>query len=108
MKRLPKHDLPDENKIRQVALEYLPKDYILKRVECTYGSGGFSAIVPDDFEVIIEYQNRTDERFRGTELDIEKYQNWAKKIEAYIRSKWPPETIRICFSQVESYDGDNR
>ncbi len=97
MKRLPKHDLPDENEIWQVALKYLPKDYVLKRVECTYGSGGFPAIVPEDFEVTIEYEDKTDKRFKGSDLNIEKYQNWAKKVEAHIRANWPPHTIRIGF-----------
>lgn len=104
MKQLPKHDLPNENEIRQVAIKYLPKDYVLKQVECTYGSGGFPTIMPEDFEVTIKYESRMDKRLRGTEIDIETFQNWAKKIEAKIRSEWPPETIRIGFVQTEPYE----
>ncbi len=92
--------LPDEELIRVWALEDLPEHYKLESVRLTF-SGGLQGIVPDDFEITIEYVNHVDEVLRGTETDIKSHQDWASPLEKRIREKWGSKEWRIGF--VEKY-----
>ena len=82
-----------------MALENLPKDYVLKAVQLTYGSDWPEAI-PEDFEITIEYEYQGDEVLSGTSVEINTFQSWPEPLKARIRDKWPPKALRICFSDV--------
>ena len=104
MLNVPKEELPNIQEIREWALENLPEHVVLKRIEVTYGTD-LPNIVPDDFEVTIEYENRMDERLRGSTEDIAAHHAWADPLTAKIRAEWPPSTIRIGF--VERLSGSH-
>lgn len=113
-------ELPKEDEIKAMALENLPEDYVLKRVQLTYGPA-----MPEDpskfikfmggpppkgfhnlnFEVTIEYEYQGDEVLRGTSVEIDTFQSWAEPLKEKIRDKWPPEALRICFSDVTDIAG---
>ena len=80
------------------ALENLPKHIVLKSIKTTYGTDSPS-FMPEDIEITIEYENRIDPRRRGSNEDIDAYHAWADPLTAKIRSKWPPESIRIGFHE---------
>jgi len=94
--QIPKREIPDMEQIRELARVGLPSHYSLKSVRFSYGSD-WPEFLPDDFEIVIEYENRLDEVLRGTNEDIEAYQRWAHALVQDIRGEWPPESIRITF-----------
>jgi hypothetical protein len=89
-------NLPNIDDIRRLANVNLPLHYVIEGVRVSRGPdtliGG-----PDDFEVVIEYENRIGEGLIGSFGDIEAYQHWAGPLVQQIRSTWPQETIRIGF-----------
>jgi hypothetical protein len=101
MPQVPKEELPNMREIRGWALENLPKHIVLKRIEVTYGTD-FPSMMPDDFEITIEYENRVDPRLRGSNEDIAAHHAWADPLTAKIRAKWPPSSIRIGFVERHS------
>jgi hypothetical protein len=96
--QIPKHEIPDIEQIRELARVGLPSHHSLKSVRCSYGSD-WPDFLPDDFEIVIEYENRLDE---VTNEDIEAYQRWAHALVQDIRGEWPPESIRITFQERET------
>lgn len=96
--QIPKHEIPDMEQIRELARVGLPSHYSLKSVRCSYGSD-WPDFLPNDFEIVIEYENRLDE---VTNEDIEAYQRWAHALVQDIRGEWPPESIRITFQERET------
>ena len=58
--RVPKRELPDIESIRERAGWNLPAHCRLKDVRCEYGSMALPG-VPDDFQIVIEYENLLEE-----------------------------------------------
>jgi hypothetical protein len=96
--RVPRKELPDIERIRYLASENLPKHYRLLDVRCDYGSGGTS-VLPDDFEIIIEYENLNDPALAGSMAEISDHHAWADPLLAAIRAEWPPSTVRIALHE---------
>mgnify|MGYP001570034147 CR=1 FL=1 len=96
--QIPKDGIPDMEQIGELARVGLPQHYTLTSVRCSYGSD-WPDFLPDDFEIVIEYQNHLDETLRGTMEDIEAYQRWAHALVQDIRGEWPPDSIRITFQE---------
>ncbi|MEI2722568.1 MAG: hypothetical protein V9H26_03180 [Verrucomicrobiota bacterium] len=99
--KIPKDEVPNMEHIRELARVGLPPHYRLKSVRCSYGSD-WPDFLPDDFEIVIEYENHLEAALRGTNEGIDEYQQWAHGLVQDIRGDWPPESIRITFQ--ESYD----
>ena len=53
----PREELPDINDIRRLANVNLPAHYVIRDVRISRGSDTLVG-APDDFEVVIEYENR--------------------------------------------------
>jgi hypothetical protein len=89
-------ELPNVDDVRGLAGINLPPHYVIKGVRV---SRGLDTLIgePDDFEVVIEYENRIGMGLIGSFEDIETYQDWAHPLIQDIRSEWPTETIRIGF-----------
>jgi hypothetical protein len=93
---VPKDELPNTDDIHRLANLDLPLHYVIKDVRVSRGPDTLIG-APDDFEVVIEYENRIGENLIGSFEDIEAYQGWAHPLIQDIRSEWPAETIRIGF-----------
>jgi hypothetical protein len=93
---VPPDELPNVDDIRCLAKVNLPAHYAIKGVRVSRGPDTLIG-APDDFEVVIEYENRIGEGLIGSFEDIEAYQNWADPLIRNIRSEWPAVTIRIGF-----------
>lgn len=93
----PKDELPDVEQIRQLALTNIPAHIVLRDVRCTYGSD-FPQVLPEDYEITIEYEKTPDAPPAGTNAAIEACQAWSHTLLQDIRTQWPPETVRITFS----------
>lgn len=91
-----KGEMPDEKWVTSVANLGLPETYRLLKVSCEFGGG--SSIVPDDFEIVIEYQDIEDPD--GSNPDFTAYQRWAFPLIETIRSEWAAHTIRISIRSV--------
>ena len=102
--RVPKDEIPNIEQIRELALVNLPSHYRLKSVTCTYGSD-WPDLLPEDFELLIEYENLLDNSLQRTTAEIEAHQRWAHALVQDIRGDWPPESIRITFSEKEPEKG---
>ena len=90
--------LPNIDDIRCLANVNLPPHYVIKGVRVSRGADTLIG-APNDFEVVIEYENRIGEGLIGSFEDIEAYQDWADPLIQGIRGEWPAETIRIGFSE---------
>ncbi len=101
--KIPKHEIPNMEEIRELARVGLPSHYSLKSVGCSYGSD-WPEILPDDFEIVIEYENHLEAALRGTNEEIDAYQRWAHALVQDIRGEWPPESIRIAFQERVAQD----
>ncbi|KAB2937984.1 MAG: hypothetical protein F9K17_15880 [Phycisphaerae bacterium] len=95
---IPKSELPDIDRIANLARRTLPEHYRLLDVRCDYGSGAWAKL-PDDFEIVIEYENLHDPALAGSMDDIEMHQAWANLLLNTIRAEWPPSTVRIAFCE---------
>jgi hypothetical protein len=93
---LARDELPNTDDIHRLANLDLPLHYVIKDVRVSRGPDTLIG-APDDFEVVIEYENRIGENLIGSFEDIEAYQGWAHPLIQDIRSEWPAETIRIGF-----------
>ncbi len=93
---VPRDELPNIEDIRWLANVDLPLHYVIKDVRVSRGPDTLIG-APDDFEIVIEYENRIGENLIGSFADIEAYQDWAQPLIQDIRSEWPAETIRIGF-----------
>ncbi|MGA8476797.1 MAG: hypothetical protein WB696_02445 [Chthoniobacterales bacterium] len=93
---VPRDELPNIEDIRWLANVDLPRHYVIKDVRVSRGPDTLIG-APDDFEIVIEYENRIGENLIGSFADIEAYQDWAQPLIQDIRSEWPAETIRIGF-----------
>jgi len=89
---------PNELEIRNWALENLPKHIVLKRIELTYGTD-WPSLIQESVEITIEYENRIEPRLPGSHEDIDAYHAWKDPLVAKIRSKLPPESVRIGFKE---------
>jgi hypothetical protein len=98
-------ELPNVDDIRWLANIDLPLHYFIKDVRV---SRGLDTLIgaPNDFEVVIEYENRIGEALIGSFEDIEAYQDWALRLIQDIRSEWPAETIRIGFFERFPFQHD--
>jgi hypothetical protein len=92
----PREELPNEESIKELAALNLPSHYRLRSVRCSYGSE-CPPFIPKDFEIVIEFENHIDESLRGTDADVQTYQDWAFPLMQDIRADWPPDTVRISF-----------
>ena len=92
----PEEELPNIEEIRKLAQINLPQHYVIKDVRISYGAEETSHL-PEDFEIIIEYEDNSDDDFVGSFDHIEADQNWSHALIQDIRSEWPPESIRISF-----------
>lgn len=102
--RVPKQELPDTESIRERAGWNLPPHYRLKDVRCEYGSMALPG-VPDDFQVVIEYENLLEEPYQGGN-NIEAHQAWAEPLVATIREEWPASTLRILLHETVDVAND--
>jgi DNA-binding cell septation regulator SpoVG len=93
---VPRDQLPNVDDIRRLAKVNLPAHYVVKGVRVSRGPDTLIG-APDDFEIVIEYENCIGEGLIGSFEDIEAYQDWAHPLIQDIRSEWPAETIRIGF-----------
>lgn len=98
---IPKDEIPNLEQIRELAAIALPPHYHLKEVRCSYGSD-WPDLLPEDFELIIEYENHLDASLKGTAEEIEAYQRWAHALVQDIRGDWPAESLRINFQEREA------
>jgi hypothetical protein len=89
-------ELPNVDDIRCLADVNLPLHYVIKEVRVSRGPDTLIGAA-NDFEVVIEYENRIGEGLIGSFGDIEAYQHWAGPLVQDVQSKWPAETIRIGF-----------
>jgi hypothetical protein len=89
-------ELPNVDDIRCLADVNLPLQYVIKEVRVSRGPDTLIG-APNDFEVVIEYENRIGGGLIGSFEDIAAYQDWADPLVQEIRSEWPAETIRIGF-----------
>jgi hypothetical protein len=96
--RVPKSEIPDVEQIRSWAQETLPERYTLREVRCVPGLEMRDAIL-EDFSVIIEYVDQTDEDLAGTAEEIQRYQEWSQPLIDKIRLDWPAPTVAIMFNQ---------
>jgi hypothetical protein len=92
----PRDQRPNFDDIRSLAELNLPAHYVIKDVRVSRGPDTLIG-APDDFEIVIEFENWIGERRIGSFEDIEAYQDWADPLVQDIRSEWPAETIRIGF-----------
>jgi hypothetical protein len=92
----PRDQRPNFDDIRSLAEVNLPAHYVIKDVRVSHGPDTLIG-APDDFEIVIEFENWIGERLIGSFEDIEAYQDWADPLAEDIRSEWPAETIRIGF-----------
>jgi hypothetical protein len=92
----PRDELPNVDDIRYLAGVNLPTHYVIKDVRVSRGPNTLVG-APDDFEVVIEYENLIGEGLIGSFEDIEAYQYWAGPLVQGVRSEWPSKTIRIGF-----------
>src|ERR1700745_2002447 len=92
----PRDELPNIDDIRSLAGVNLPPHYAIKGIRVLRGPDTLIG-APDDFEVVIEYENRIGESLIGSLHDIEAYQDWAHPLIQDIRIEWPAQTIRIGF-----------
>ncbi len=102
---VPRDELPNIEDIRWLANVDLPLHYVIKDVRVSRGPDTLIG-APDDFEVVIEYENRIGEGLIGSFADIEAYQDWAHPLIQDIRSEWPAETIRIGFFERTPFRDD--
>ncbi len=102
---VPRDELPNIDDIRLLANVDLPLHYVIKDVRVSRGPDTLIG-APEDFEVVIEYENRIGENLIGSFKDIEAYQHWAYPLIEGIRNEWPAETIRIGFSERIAFQGD--
>jgi hypothetical protein len=93
---VPRDELPNIDNIRGLASANLPPYYVIKDVRVSRGPDTLIG-EPNDFEIVIEYENRFEAGLIGSFEDIEAYQDWADPLIQDIRSEWPAETIRIGF-----------
>lgn len=98
---IPKDEIPNLEQIRELAAIGLPPHYRLLGVRCTYGSD-WPEVLPEDFELVIEYENHLDSSLRGTSEEIDAYQRWAHALAQDIRGDWPAESLRITFQEREA------
>jgi hypothetical protein len=96
--QIPKDEIPDADEIRQLALTNLPSHYRLIDVRCSYGTE-WPDVLPEDFEITIEYENHLDDVSKSSMREIETFQNWAHALAQDIRGDWPPESLRIGFQE---------
>jgi hypothetical protein len=92
----PGEELPNINDIRRLADVNLPAHYAIRDVRVSRGTDTLIGAA-DDFEVVIEFENRIGENLIGSFEDIETYQYWAQPLVQGVRSGWPAKTIRIGF-----------
>lgn len=97
----PKDELPNIDHIRRLAKMNLPTHIILREVRCTCCSDSHFGI-PEDYEIMIEFEDTLDEKLRGSSSAIEGVEAWVHPIVQAIRSEWPPETVRITFASTSS------
>jgi hypothetical protein len=69
-------ELPNVDDIRCLADVNLPLHYVIKEVRVSRGPDTLIGAA-NDFEVVIEYENRIGEGLIGSFGDIEAYQHWA-------------------------------
>ena len=102
---VPRDELPNIDDIRGLASVNLPPHYVIKGVRVSRGPDTLIG-APDDFEIVIEYENRIHGGLIGSFEDIEAYQDWADPLIQDIRSEWPAETIRIGFFERIHFPDD--
>jgi hypothetical protein len=102
---VPREERPNIDDIRRLANASLPPHYVIKDVRVLRGPDTLIG-APDDFEIVIEYENRIGESLIGSFKDIEAYQHWAHPLIQDIRGEWPAETIRIGFSERIAFQDD--
>lgn len=95
---VPASEVPDVTKIRHWAEQNLPAYYRLLDVRCGYGTP-LPTILPEDFEIIIEYTSGLDIFESGGMDAINAHHLWADPLMARIRAEWSPWSLRINFSE---------
>jgi hypothetical protein len=91
---VPASELPDIAQIRQWAEEKLPAHFRLLDVRCNYGTT-VPSLLPEDWEVTIDYVSTLDASTMGSLTDIDAYHSWADPLIAKIRAEWPASCLRI-------------
>lgn len=76
---VPEEELPDIHEIRRLAEVNLPAQYVIRDIRLSYGSGPLGA-APEDFEIVVDYENHVETDLQGTLPEIERYQNWANAL----------------------------
>jgi hypothetical protein len=102
--RIPESEIPDMRKLAAWARENLPVHYDLVDIRCDYVSD-MPAVIPEDFEIVIEYRDRLDPSQIGSPAAIEAHRAWSGPLTDRIRAEWPPSTIRIAFKGREAPHG---
>lgn len=102
---IPSSELPDIEKIAVWASENLPPHYELLDVRCDFGSD-MPKIVPEEFEIVIEYVNKLDPVMAGSKDAIRAHHKWAELLLSRVRAEWSPFTIRIAFKERAGNSGD--
>jgi hypothetical protein len=102
---IPSSELPDIDQIAVWASENLPPHYELLDVRCDFGSD-MPKIVPEEFEIVIEYVNKLDPVMAGSKDAIRAHHKWSELLLSRVRAEWPPFTIRIAFKERPRNLGD--
>ena len=72
---VPEEERPNINEIRRLAEVSLPAHYVIRDGRFSYGSEPWPGAMPDDFGIVIEYENHIEEDLRGSLADIEAHHN---------------------------------
>lgn len=83
--------------VSHLAENNLPSHYRLLEVTFTYGSS--MPHHPKQMEIRIEYQSLLDDAAEGAPDAIKAHQRWAFPLLERIRTEWPPDAVRVVFSQ---------
>ena len=103
--KIPKDEIPSVDEIRQLALVNLPPHYKLLGVRCSCGPA-WPDFLPEDFEIVIEYESAFDSALEGSLEGIEAYRSWAHALTQDISGDWPPESLRVRFQGRCAADKD--
>lgn len=95
---VPESEIPDMTQIRQWVVENMPDHYRLNDIKCWYGTDS-PGLIPDDWEISIEYTSTMDESVSGMPSSIDAHEAWSEPLIAKIRSEWPAPTVRIAFKE---------
>jgi hypothetical protein len=97
---IPEEELPNINNIRALAKVALPAHLVIGDTHISYISDPPGA--PNDFEILIEYENHIEEDLRGSSVDLIAKNDWSHALIQDIRisENWSAQDVRISFIEA--------